>query len=404
MSELFEKAIVEKRNVLNEIRSNGMTLQELRFFSIYLSKINPRDKTTRVVRFPLEDFQKIMGFGRLNISQLKASTDSLLCKVVHIPDERGGYLAFTLFKRCRVFRNENDEWFVEIDASDDALPLMFDFKEKYFKYELWNALRLKGSNQLRMYEILKQYEKIGRREIAIGELRELLGIGKKEYSGRTGWSDFKKKVLDSCQAALKEYTDICYTYERGKTGTGGKWLTIVFHIEKNPDYVDKLSLKEFIDLQPAVSVAPSVSPELPEPRQKRVAVNRERKAKKPECHEFDAFLSVFGFEPNDANNRELKRVLEKINPLDKDEYMQLAYNQLIAAKVKKAQKGEKSINDCFGYFCKILENEITPAKQGRAEIRTGGLDPSMWQYLPTDDEIQEAIKEYHRTDAGKENK
>lgn len=41
MSDLFEKAIVQKQNILNEIRSNNLTLQELRFFSIYLSKINP---------------------------------------------------------------------------------------------------------------------------------------------------------------------------------------------------------------------------------------------------------------------------------------------------------------------------------------------------------------------------
>ena len=146
MANLFETAIVEKRNVLNELRSNNMTLQELRFFSIYLSKINPWDKSTRSVRFPIDDFQKIMGFGRLNMSQLKASTDSLLCKVVHVPDDRGGYTAFTLFKRCRVSQNDDNEWFMEIDASDDALPLMFDFKNRYFKYELWNALRLKSAH------------------------------------------------------------------------------------------------------------------------------------------------------------------------------------------------------------------------------------------------------------------
>ena len=130
MAEIYEKAIVEKRNVLNELRSNNMTLQELRFFSIYLSKINPFDINTRVVRFPLSDFQRIMGFGKLNIGQLKASTNSLLCKVVNIPEETGGYTAFTLFKKCRVFRNSNDEWFMEINASDDALPLMFDFKSR----------------------------------------------------------------------------------------------------------------------------------------------------------------------------------------------------------------------------------------------------------------------------------
>jgi hypothetical protein len=128
---------------------------------------------------------------------------------------------------------------------------MFDFKEKYFKYELWNALRLKSSNQIRMYEIMKQYEFIGHHEWSVQELRELLYIGENEYSGRTGWSDFRKNILDACQAALKESTDICYTYERGKTGKGGKWLTIIFHIEKNNDYIDQLTLADFIDMQPS---------------------------------------------------------------------------------------------------------------------------------------------------------
>ena len=94
MSKIYETAIVEKRNVLNELRSNNMTVQELRFFSIYLSKINPWDLSTRAVRFPIEDFQRIMGFGKLNIGQLRASTDSLLTKLVHIPTETGGYTAF----------------------------------------------------------------------------------------------------------------------------------------------------------------------------------------------------------------------------------------------------------------------------------------------------------------------
>lgn len=252
MKKVFEKAIVEKRNVLNELRSNNMTLQELRFFSIYLSKINPWDKSTRVVRFPLDDFRRIMELGTdINITHFKGTVRRILQQVVEVPNENGlGYTAFQLFKRAKIKKNENDEWYVEFDAHDDALPLMFDFKNRYFKYELWNALRLKSSNQVRMYEILKQYEKLGKRELPVTELRELLGINKYEYSGRTGWSDFKKKVLDSCQEALKECTDLCFSYERGKTGKGGKWLTIVFFIQRNKDYSDQLTLDEFIAGQP----------------------------------------------------------------------------------------------------------------------------------------------------------
>ena len=241
MSEIFETAIVEKRNVLNELRTTLHTTQELRLFSIYLSKINPYDTNTRVVRFPLSDFQRIMNFGKLNIAQLKASATSILNAKVFLPKKSGGFRGVNLFETFEIDQDSGGRWYVEINATNAALPLMFDFKDRYFKYELWNALRLKAPSQIRMYEILKQYEYIGKREIEVKELQELLGVN------YTRWDRFKAKVLDSCQQALKETTDICYTYERGKTGTGGKWLTIIFHISKNNDYVDQLSLFEFME-------------------------------------------------------------------------------------------------------------------------------------------------------------
>lgn len=241
MSEIFETAIVEKRNYLNELRTTLHTTQELRLFSIYLSKINPYNKNTRVVRFPLSDFQRIMNFGKLNIAQLKASASSILKSQVFLPKENGGFKGVNLFETFDVDQDSGGSWYVEINATNAALPLMFDFKDRYFKYELWNALRLKAPSQIRMYEILKQYEYIGKREIEVKELQELLGVN------YTRWDRFKAKVLDSCQQALKETTDICYTYERGKTGTGGKWLTIIFHISKNSDYVDQLSLWEYME-------------------------------------------------------------------------------------------------------------------------------------------------------------
>ena len=247
MATLKKNYLIKKRNVLNEIRANSMTLQELRFFSIYLSKINARDSSTRVVRFSMDDFHAIMELdSRINIDYMKRVTDSLLCKVVNVPDERGGYTGFQLFKECKVSMDDKNEWYVEIDAHDKALPLMFDFQARFFSYQLWNALRLRSSNQLRMYEILKQYEKIGTRVLGVDELKELLGIGKNEYGDR--FDNFKKKVLDACQEALKESTDIKFTYEpHGKKGKGGKILFLKFTIEKNTEYVDQLTLFEFIE-------------------------------------------------------------------------------------------------------------------------------------------------------------
>lgn len=241
------KELVEKRNVLNEVRKNNMSLQELRFFSIYLSKINARDISTRVVRFPLCDFQKIMELGRMNIDHLKATTDRLLGQIVSIPTERGGYTSFQIFKECTVTRDENEEWYVEIDAHDKALPLMFDFKDKYFTYELWNALRLKSSNHLRIYELLKQFETVGERKMTLQELRDKLGICQNEYKR---WDNFKRKILDGSQQALEENTDICFDYKLIKTGR--KISGVHFIIKKNEKHKDQLTLNQFIKEQKSV--------------------------------------------------------------------------------------------------------------------------------------------------------
>jgi len=251
MSKIKKNYLVSKRNVLNEFRSNNMTLQELRLFSIYLSKINSRDISTRIVSFTIKEFRAIMDFTReIKIEYIKSVARSLLSKSVEVPTERGGYEWFQLFKRCKVDIDDDEEWYFEIDAHDDALPLMFDFKNNFFKYRLWNVLGLTSSNQIRMYEILKQYEKKGYRVLSVEDLRQLLGIGKKEYP-RIG--DFKRCVLDVCQQALAENTDIKFTYEPyGKRGRGGKILALKFYIKKNTDYTDPLSLDRFIQLNDEV--------------------------------------------------------------------------------------------------------------------------------------------------------
>jgi len=244
MLKIKDNYVVTKRNVLNEIRANTMSLQELRFFSIYLSKINPSDKKTRVVRFPIEDFKTIMEIGRVNIDHMKTITNSLLSKVVNVPNDSGGYTGFQLFKQCVVDMDNEDGWYVEIDAHDRALPLMFEFKDRYFSYKLWNALRLKSANQLRMYEILKQYERVGERVIPVVELKNLLGIEPTEYPR---YGDFKRWVLDACQVALTENTDITFTYEPyGKKGRGGKVIQLKFTIKKNEGFIDPISLVEFM--------------------------------------------------------------------------------------------------------------------------------------------------------------
>ncbi len=248
-----KKNKVEKRNDLNEVRANHMTMQQLRFFAIYLSRINARDESTRRVRFPLSDFRKIMELGRLNIASLKKTTDGLLCQIVHVPTERGGYRSFQLFKECRVEPDEFGAWFVEIDAHDSALPLFFDFKERYFTYEVGNVLRLSSVNQMRLYEILKQRQHLKQPVvIPLDELRGYLGIRDDAYQR---FGNFRVYVLDKTQDAIGKHTDIRFSYDLVKNGK--KVVAVAFTIEKNTAAPPVLGLDEYIKALPEAPADPS---------------------------------------------------------------------------------------------------------------------------------------------------
>ena len=247
--------LIEKRNILNEMRAVDMSLVELRFLAIYLSKINARDEQTRKVRFSFLDFVKILEIKKVNLAAMKEATARLLSHVVNTPLDSGGYKAFQLFKRCTVDKDSNGEWYVEIDAHDDALPFMFKFKREYFTYELRNSLRLKSTNQTRLYELLKQHEYAGSWKVGLGSLKWMMNIKNDAYPL---YADFRKYVLDKVQAALRESTDISFTYKAIKKGQSGKVSAVHFTISKNTAQTEPLTLDDFLDKQEVIEMEPVV--------------------------------------------------------------------------------------------------------------------------------------------------
>jgi plasmid replication initiation protein len=365
-----ENYLVEKRNVLNEIRANNMTVQELRFFSIYLAKINSRDVSTRKVRFKVDEFRRVMDFGKMNIAQLRKTMDSLLGKIVEVPLESSGFMRFQLFKEA-VFTKDNDgKWYIEVDAHDKALPLMFEFKELYFTYELWNALRLKSTNQFRMYEILKQYEHVGERTITLERLKEYIGMAPNEYPR---YNNFKTRVLDACQEALAANTDIKFTYEPAqKVGKGGKVKSLKFTIERNEKYTDKLSLGEFLtkrEMEAASLVKRRRAKEAWENTAKWDGSAGGFGEKAPQEADGSFFGSkVYPFLSEACGEefckdeiRVLYNYLTKIVPrtsnsnmwlLDTYDYLKAQYDELVW------RSGKSEITNRFGYLRKMIEEDL----------------------------------------------
>ena len=68
---------------------------------------------------------------------------------------------------------------------------------------------------IRIYELLKQYERIRKRKLTLEELRYFLGIEKEKY---IQYGHLKNKVLLVAQKEINEKTDIQFTFNEIKTG------------------------------------------------------------------------------------------------------------------------------------------------------------------------------------------
>ncbi|GHU55534.1 hypothetical protein FACS1894132_11780 [Clostridia bacterium] len=336
------KNLVEKRNVLNEMRTYDMNCTELRIFYTYLAKINPLDQNSCIVTFPVSFFKELLGTETITISHLKIMATKLLQRIVKIVTERNGRTGldmFQLFKRCRIEQDIiTGEWYFELEAHEDALPLMFDFKGKYFKYELENIMGLTSANQIRIYEILKQYENIGERVLTISELKDLIGISTNEYPQ---YMYFKRDVLEISRKAIEEHTDIKFTYEpAGRKGRGGKIFSLRFIISHN----EKNDIKKNVKL-------------------KNTSIN-ELKSSMPfnfqNNYYDDDIAHIANVCQNSFDNDEMKVIkslLENIVSVSLHEDMNVIYAvelKPIYAEFQRKMKNE-NIKFPFKYFCGMLK-------------------------------------------------
>jgi len=367
--------LVEKRNALNEIMwRDRLTLQALRFLSIYLSRINARDINTRKVRFDIKEFSRIMEFkGVWSKPHYISTMERLLGFVIHQDLDNGGIESFQLFKKGKLLKDDNGEWYVEMDAHDDALPLMFDFKDRYFTYKLWNVLRLKSFNALRMYEILKQYEEKGERTLTIEKLKNLLGIEPTEY---TRWDNFKYRVIDSCQKALEGKTDIKFTYTPIRNGAGGKVKGIKFLIEKNTAFDKQITFDEFLGY--VEDNAADIEPLRDERAEEIIIIETTPKKKAPKAvknQDLKPFAEICEGSFTEKQVQELYNLLldaviapsgtiEKRDELRKS-YLKSAYTELLWRE-DGAKKGVcDEVKNRFSYLKGILKNKLNEKAEER---------------------------------------
>jgi plasmid replication initiation protein len=117
---------------------------------------------------------------------------------------------------------------VTIAFSPEIEPYLTLLSQKFTSYSLKHISHFNSVYAIRIYEMLKQFERIGERTISLEFLRDRLELdGKYERFGNV-----KARVLDPAVQEINRHSDIKISYEierRGRQPVG-----VVFNVIENP--------------------------------------------------------------------------------------------------------------------------------------------------------------------------
>ena len=353
MDKLTQKSEVVKRNVLATAIYGKMSTSEKKVFAMYLSLIDRKDKSTREVKIKLSDYQKITGFDFHNFDFLEKTIVSLLQRVVRIDTSENEIGYYQLFSKAKIVNKNKPDGYILLNAHDEAIPLLFEYPNKFYHFPIVYYLSLSSVNQLNLYDLLKANEWLGSVEFTIEELKKYMEIDINAYSR---FGDFKTNVLDVCKKAICENTDITFTYEKGKSGAKGKWLSIVFNIYPKEISLDDTNDSKIIDIS------------LEEHNESDEESEDEKRIREYGNDYLATLAEGCNYEFNQFEMQQISCILQRIHiqedPIThsilygKQLYLREKYAALNAQDTKKLTFGGNSIKNRFKYFVSMIEKDV----------------------------------------------
>jgi plasmid replication initiation protein len=234
------KNLVTKSNMLIEANYKlGVVEQKI---ILYLaSNINSKDSDFKTYTLSIKEFNRLLGLkGNPKYTELRQITKELMHKVFEVRiDKKVIQVAWLSY----VAYNESDGT-IDIRFDPFLRPYLLELKREFTSYRLENVVKLKSSYAIRIYEFLKQYERLHERTFSLMDLRKMLGA----EDIYPAYGNFKQRVLVPAQAELKKKTDISFEIEEIKVGRRVdkiKFLiSSVKEKDKNPLNIPKETVEE----------------------------------------------------------------------------------------------------------------------------------------------------------------
>lgn len=239
------KYSVAKSNSLIQQTATNLSLNEQRFILIALSKIQKEDTIDKQYSIFIEEF----------------------CNILNIEKPKGGYLHKRIKKYLKkladtsiwYYDHQNKEdrlirWLADVKIKDGVIYYRFDssisdyiynLKEYYTTYELWNVLLLKTKNSIEFYEFIKSLANLNiSPSFEIDVLQAKFNVKYKTYG------EFKRSFLTKCVEEVNDKTDLKVKVNEIKEGRKVVKLEFVINTLENKELMEKyVSIESAIQLK-----------------------------------------------------------------------------------------------------------------------------------------------------------
>ncbi len=162
--------------------------------------------------------------------QIRKGVKALLRKYISVIEPINGVdcpVDIPWFSRAGYMKNKAT---IEIEFNRHVLPYISRLSSEFTEYRLEKMGKLTSAHAVRIYEMLSQYLKLGKREIEVDWLREKLMI-QNEYLDIV---DLRKRIIEPSVKQINEHTDLTVSYVQRKRGH--KIHSFIFTIEMKGEH------------------------------------------------------------------------------------------------------------------------------------------------------------------------
>ena len=211
-----QKFVVTQSNSLVEAEySTELTARAHKVSRLILSLLSPDDENLRLYTIRIDALKNYLGTNANTkwgafYTELDGIAERLRKQPILIQEPNGDRTNAVFLSAFTISPTKGT---ITFEISELLKPHLLELKKNYTSYLLTNIRKLRSGYSLRLYELLHQYRKFGKRSFELDDLQKKIGSN---YQNK--YNNFKRKVILQAQKDLKKHTDLAFVFHEKKEG------------------------------------------------------------------------------------------------------------------------------------------------------------------------------------------